>query len=579
MSKKLTTSAALGTLIASSVGLINAAPAFAVADYTVTNCNADGAGSLLGGVTQLNAAAGGTIDFSNSLGCSTISIASFMGISQDITIIGPTASTLTIKNQSNGRFFAASGTGDLTVSNLTFDGEETYQLISMWDSGATGFSATFDNVHVNNLANDFAIQVNGGEVTITNSHFTDDNSLRASGFIQAPVINVSNSEFIGNGFGEGSLLGAQNTLTVTDSKFDNNDVTYNGGALFSAPNATLTNLVVFNTNASVITETGNQLDLVGSSITNNTTEGPIFQGYQGAIAVSNNTIAENAYGVGQAIFSAANTVATFNTFVNNEEAQQQIGGVVQGSITLGGNIFASDEGYSFRCYNTATGTDLGGNLFTSQPENCGIATLPTTAANGASAVVTWDALKLTPGTPLASGEKFWAAGTGSPARDYITSLSDTDYNATVDQIGTARPLGAKRDAGSIEAAIAAACVPVAKSFVNFAPYSAKLSNAAKKKLRTYASALKASGCTRIKINGYTATINKGSAAGNAYRLNLSKKRALAVKNYLQSQFTRLGIQVTVTRTAYGASSPKKSNNTSAGRAANRRVEIVVVQPV
>ena len=579
MSKKLTTSAALGTLVASSLGLLNATPAFAVADYTVTNCDADGAGSLLGGVNQLNAGSGGTIDFSNSLNCNTISIASFMNITQDTTIVGPTSSTITIKNQSNGRFFTGDGDGDLAVSNLTFDGEENYQLLNIWESGAGGLTVTFDNVHVNNLAGYAAIGMNSGSLTITNSTFTDDNSQRAESFIYAPSITVSGSEFIGNGYGEGSLLGAQASLSVTDSKFDNNDVTVMGGYVFSAPTATLSNVVVMNSNVTSVAETGNRLSVSGSSITNNVADGVLFSGLQGNIEFSNSTIAENDYGVGQSIFAATNTLATFNSFVNNEENDQQIGQIVQGSIDFGGNIFASDEGYAFRCLNVSTGNDLGGNLFTSQPTDCGFATLPTSAANGASAVVSWADLALAPGTTLATGEKFWNLGANSPARDYITSLGDADYNWETDQIGTARPQGAKRDAGSVEMPeLSAVCTPFAKASVNFAPYSSKLTNGAKSKLRAYARALRASGCTNIVINGYTATTTKASAAGNAYRLNLAHKRTLAVKRYLQSQFARLGIQVTVNRSAYGASSPKKSNNSYSGRAANRRVEIVVVSP-
>jgi outer membrane protein OmpA-like peptidoglycan-associated protein len=576
MSKKLSSSTALGALVASSVGFLTASPAFAVADYTVTNCNSDGAGSLAYGVQQINNATGGTIDFSNSLGCTSISLLSFLDISKNTSIVGPTSSTITITNQSNGRFFAASGTGDLTVSNLTFDGQEINQLLAMWDTGATGFSASFSSVHVSNLSGDYGILVNGGDLTITNSTFNDDNSWRPSSFIQVPVLTVTGSDFIGNGYGEGSLLNAQTSLTVSDSTFTNNDVTYDAGSIFGSTDASISNVVVKDSDTTYISTTSNSLHLSGSSITHNNLGGSIFFGGQGLVSVQNNTVAENKYGVGAAVFSADNTVATFNSFVNNEENNQQIGQVSQGSITLGGNIFASDEGYAFRCSNVGTGTDLGGNLFTSQPENCGFSTLPTSASNGASAVVTWDALAITPGVSLASGEDFYVLSANSVARDYVASLTNANFNPDVDQIGADRPQGVKRDAGSIEMTSIASCTPVAKSTVNFAPYSSKLTNGAKVKLRAYARALHASGCTNIKINGYTATTNKAAASGDAYRLSLANKRTLAVKRYLQSQFARLGVHVTITRTAHGAHSPKKSNNTASGRAANRRVEIVVV---
>jgi outer membrane protein OmpA-like peptidoglycan-associated protein len=71
----------------------------------------------------------------------------------------------------------------------------------------------------------------------------------------------------------------------------------------------------------------------------------------------------------------------------------------------------------------------------------------------------------------------------------------------------------------------------------------------------------------LAINGYTDSIG-----GGAYNLDLSKRRAAAVKDTLVT-----GYHLTATRlttAGYGAASPVDSNATLEGRARNRRVELV-----
>jgi|688.fasta_scaffold448226_2 outer membrane protein OmpA-like peptidoglycan-associated protein len=73
----------------------------------------------------------------------------------------------------------------------------------------------------------------------------------------------------------------------------------------------------------------------------------------------------------------------------------------------------------------------------------------------------------------------------------------------------------------------------------------------------------------LKLSGHTD--NTGSAAFN---LNLSKKRAEAVKNYLVAQ----GIDPTrITTEGLGSTKPIASNDTPKGREANRRVEFLVIK--
>lgn len=74
--------------------------------------------------------------------------------------------------------------------------------------------------------------------------------------------------------------------------------------------------------------------------------------------------------------------------------------------------------------------------------------------------------------------------------------------------------------------------------------------------------------TDILVEGHT-----DSAGPDDYNLNLSKQRAQSVTNYL----TGNGISRNRLTTAwYGEAQPKADNGTTAGKAKNRRVELVIV---
>lgn len=80
-----------------------------------------------------------------------------------------------------------------------------------------------------------------------------------------------------------------------------------------------------------------------------------------------------------------------------------------------------------------------------------------------------------------------------------------------------------------------------------------------------ASAMKSNSGTKFVINGHS------SAEGSdAHNMSLSVDRANAVKTYL----VNAGVDVSILKTAgFGESRPVTTNNTEAGRALNRRVEL------
>ncbi len=73
---------------------------------------------------------------------------------------------------------------------------------------------------------------------------------------------------------------------------------------------------------------------------------------------------------------------------------------------------------------------------------------------------------------------------------------------------------------------------------------------------------------KLSIEGHTDNIG-----GDTFNLDLSKQRAAAVKDVLARQHS--GAADRLTASGYGSSQPKESNDTLAGRARNRRVELVL----
>jgi outer membrane protein OmpA-like peptidoglycan-associated protein len=86
-------------------------------------------------------------------------------------------------------------------------------------------------------------------------------------------------------------------------------------------------------------------------------------------------------------------------------------------------------------------------------------------------------------------------------------------------------------------------------------------------LKEIAGLLTKNAAWKLSIEGHTDNIG-----GDAYNLDLSNRRAAAVKTALVSQYSVASDRLTTI--GYGASRPKESNDTLAGRARNRRVELV-----
>lgn len=106
------------------------------------------------------------------------------------------------------------------------------------------------------------------------------------------------------------------------------------------------------------------------------------------------------------------------------------------------------------------------------------------------------------------------------------------------------------------------------SGINFAYNSATVQPQFRATLDKVASILSEYNQTYIDVYGFT-----DSTGSEEYNLDLSQRRALAVADYLSSR----GVQpARIATRGFGEAEPIATNETDAGRAANRRVEIKIV---
>jgi len=106
--------------------------------------------------------------------------------------------------------------------------------------------------------------------------------------------------------------------------------------------------------------------------------------------------------------------------------------------------------------------------------------------------------------------------------------------------------------------------------IRFEPDSARLLPSELAKLASIAQVLKGEPDRHIQVSGHTALA--GTADG---RMTLSQERARAVAEALISMGVRAAEDITVV--GYGAERPVAGNDTEAGRARNRRVEITILE--
>lgn len=160
-----------------------------------------------------------------------------------------------------------------------------------------------------------------------------------------------------------------------------------------------------------------------------------------------------------------------------------------------------------------------------------------------------------------------AVGAGAGAligkkMDKVKAQAQAVQNAQVEQITDANGLQAVKvtfDSGIL-----------------FTTGSSTLSSTAKASLSNFANVLKTNTDCDVAVQGYTDNAGwRGSTAEQSAQKNLtlSQQRAQAVTSYLQSQ----GVSASQIRstTGFGEANPVADNSTAAGKAQNRRVEVIL----
>lgn len=155
---------------------------------------------------------------------------------------------------------------------------------------------------------------------------------------------------------------------------------------------------------------------------------------------------------------------------------------------------------------------------------------------------------------------------------YVQSIRGTDGDPYKDQLFDYELADRKREFetsfnDALEATDPADRI-VRLKYVNFETASANLTELSRYELDNAAEVMQANPTIRVELGGHT-----DSAGDEASNLDLSQRRADAVRNYLQSK--GVSTERLVGR-GYGESLPVDDNGTEEGRANNRRTELKII---
>lgn len=241
---------------------LSAALALSAADETiavtrnVSSCLDDGTAGTLRQVVGI-ATSGDTVDLSGlPLACSTITLTSGeISIPQsDLTLAGPTARTLTITTNQNGRILHHTGLGTISLNDLTLSKGRYYSLggtarggcissaltVVLSNSTVTGCMAVAGSgsalggaIYATHLVKLLSSQVTGSAA------YTYGASSANGGGIYAYEFQSSNSTVSGNscstapgGIAAGGGAGVVGQLSLVDSTVDSNSAAIGGGIFF-----------------------------------------------------------------------------------------------------------------------------------------------------------------------------------------------------------------------------------------------------------------------------------------------------------------------------------------------------------
>ena len=299
------------------------------------------------------------------------------------------------------RFIYISGSGNLTLKNLTLTGSQaTGGSGAAGDGGAIlmrGGSLTLDGCaihHTTASVRGGAISADSGTLTITNSHFYNNNAFNGGAiYNNGNHLSISNSTITTNtatNIGGGILVSSSSTVAIDNTTLSSNTAATGGGlsstGLFLPPTTiAISNSRITNNVASGANQSGGGIDNKSFSVINIT--GSIISGNSSAhggglsnnsssgssLSITNSTISGNsAASSGGALFAGSGVVTLTNATVSDNTAPVTYGSIHNdaATLTLANSIIANSKtsgGAGTDCKGTLL--DTGHNWF--EDNSCG----------------------------------------------------------------------------------------------------------------------------------------------------------------------------------------------------------------
>jgi predicted outer membrane repeat protein len=346
--------------IARAVGAVGAgaliAPAAGqAANFTVTNTNDAGAGSLRAAVLSANLTPGvpDVINFNPGV-TGEITLATTSGpipITDDLTINGPGASVLSVSgdaNADNAPTFAtgpaAAQQGDtriFDISDPTLPGQPVQKVTISGLTLKEGVADSFSGVLVAEPGG--AISASGTELHLNDMTFSGNRATDQGGAVYLTYNTTGNDA---------------GRLIVADSTFANNKARDSGGAIFSEPNKysptdNLAGTVISNTQISGNTAGSNGTGF-GTLGTDSGDGGGLALKYQVNIAnttIANNSIVDSgaADGTGGGVYAPGGAGKITATTIRGNSSPGNAGGIAMGGVkldrsTVSGNTATASAG-------------------------------------------------------------------------------------------------------------------------------------------------------------------------------------------------------------------------------------------
>jgi hypothetical protein len=345
--------------------------------------------------------------------------------------------------------------GIATITNSTISGNSA--------SGSGGGIWNFDTVTItNSTISGNSARVGGGiwnfdTVTITNSTISGNSARGSGGGIdnERGTLNVTGSTISGNSAGSGGGIGNSGIATITNSTISGNSARGSGGGIWNFDTVTITNSTISGNSAGsggggIDNESGT-LNVTGSTISGNSASdsGGGIDIDRGTVTITNSTISGNSAGsFGGGIRNFGGTAnLSFVTIASNSAS---IGGGISragGTVNIKNSIVGNNTASTGpNCSGGVTAT--GANFATDGSCGAGFSTVPSTGLGG---------LNLGPLANNGGPTQTHALQAGSAAIDAVPSgqCSDVNGNPVIqDQRGVSRPQGSRCDVGAYEAAAA-----------------------------------------------------------------------------------------------------------------------------